>query len=68
MSECRREGQSRQRWTRLLTVGIGLWLFAAGVLQVFHGDYVLAPPSFLVALLLLAYGARSWKRRGAVPS
>ncbi len=44
-------------------IAVGLLLFAVGVLHVFHGDYVMAPPSFLVAVLLLLRGASGWKDR-----
>lgn len=49
----------RKRWGRVVAIGFGLLLFAVATLHVVHGDYVMAPPSFLVAALLLYLGASS---------
>jgi uncharacterized membrane protein YoaK (UPF0700 family) len=62
LSEAERKDHVRRRWTSAVAVAAGLLLFAVGVLHVFHGDYVMAPPSFLVAVLLLLQGTRGWKR------
>jgi uncharacterized membrane protein YoaK (UPF0700 family) len=63
LREDERKNQIRRRWASAVAVAVGLLLFAVGVLHVFHGDYVMAPPSFLVAVLLLVQGARGWKDR-----
>jgi uncharacterized membrane protein YoaK (UPF0700 family) len=63
LSEDERKDHIRRRWMSAVAMAVGLLLFAVGVLHVFHGDYVMAPPSFLVAVLLLVHGARGWKDR-----
>lgn len=54
-------------WGRALALGFGLCLLLVAVLHVIHGDYVMAPPSFVVAVVLVYLAISGGKKAGDIP-